>query len=115
MENQVHDARFRQYFAVHEIEAWILSQPEVLPLAVRKRLPGRTAKPETVNFDEPPSYLLDQIYKEATGRSYKKRTYGEELFRELDPVVVREKCPYFRMLADDLVDLAKKAFRRPAP
>jgi hypothetical protein len=109
LEKQVDDPRFRQYFAVHDVEAWILSQPELLPLQVQKKLPGKTAKPEGVNFDEPPAYLLNRLYEEATGRTYKKQTYGGELFRELDPQVVREKCPYFRRLADELVDLAKKA------
>jgi hypothetical protein len=109
LENQVNDPRFRQHFAVHDVEAWILSQPELLPLQVQKKLPGKTAKPEVVNFDEPPAYLLNRLYEEATGRGYKKRTYGEDLFRKLDPQVVRKKCPYFGRLADELVDLAKAA------
>ena len=110
LEEKVDNDRFLQYFAVHEVEAWILSQPELLPVSVRKKLPpAATTQPETVNFNEPPGYLLDRIYQEATGRGYKKRTYGAELFRKLDPNAVREKCPYFRRLADDLVELAQKA------
>lgn len=109
LENQVNDSRFRQHFAVHDLEAWILSQPEVLPIAVRKKLPAKAAKPETVNFNEPPAHLLNRLYEEATGRRYKKRTYGEELFRKLDPQSVCDKCPYFRKLADDLVELANIA------
>jgi len=102
--------RFRQHFAVHDVEAWILSQPDVLPAVVRKKLsPGKTEKPETVNFDEPPANLLRRLYEEATGRSYKKVTYGEELFRKLNPEVVHQKCPHFRKLADDLEALAKTA------
>jgi hypothetical protein len=112
LEKQVGEpARFRQYFAVHDVEAWILSQPEVLPVAVRRKLPGKAAKPETVNFDEPPADLLNKLYEEATGRSYKKRTYGEALFRELDPQTVCDKCPYFKIFAEDLVGLAKTALK----
>jgi hypothetical protein len=113
IEKQADQPRFLQFFAVHEIEAWILSQPDLLPPAVRKKLPGKHEKPETVNFDEPPAYLLNRLYVETTGRTYKKRTYGEELFRRLDPQVVWEKCPYFRELADELVNLAKKALGSP--
>lgn len=113
LEERAQQPRFRQHFAVHEIEAWILSQPEVLPPAVLKKLPGKHVKPETVNFDEPPACLLNRLYVEATGWNYKKRTYGEELFRKLNPQVVWEKCPYFRDLADELVDLAKKALAPP--
>jgi len=109
LEEKVSNPRFHQYFAVHEIEAWILSQPDVLPSEVRKRLPATHVKPETINFNEPPAALLNRLYEEATKRGYKKRVYGEELFRALDPQVVWEKCPYFRQLADELVDLAKKA------
>jgi hypothetical protein len=113
LEKEAAQPRFFQYFAVHEIEAWILSQPDLLPPAVRKKLPGKHVVPETVNFDEPPAYLLNRLYVEATGRTYKKRTYGEELFRKLDPQLVWEKCPYFRELADDLVNLAQKALGPP--
>jgi hypothetical protein len=111
LQNQVGDSRFRQHFAVHELEAWILSQPDVLPASVRKKLPPKAGNPESVNFDEPPASLLDRLYEEATGRSYKKRTYGEELFRKLDPQLVCDKCPHFRKLADDLVELAKIALK----
>ena len=58
LEHKVDHPKFRQHFAVHEIEAWILSQTEILPPAVRKALPGKCSRPETVNFDQPPSKLL---------------------------------------------------------
>ena len=109
LENQVNNPRFHQYFAVHDVEAWILSQPSVLPPEVRKKLPGKAEKPETVNFNEPPADLLNRLYEEAIGRGYKKRVYGEELFRKLDPHVVYQKCSYFRKLADDLEKLARAA------
>lgn len=109
LEKKANHPCFHQFFAVHDLEAWILSQPEALPSAVRKKLPGNHVKPETINFDKPPAYLLKQLYEEATGRTYKKRTYGEDLFRKLDPHLVREKCPFFRRMADELMDLAKKA------
>jgi hypothetical protein len=115
LESSVKSPRFRQHFAVHDVEAWILSDPDNLPRAVRKKLPiEKIAKPEMVNFDEPPAYLLNRLYREATNRDYKKRTYGEELFRKLDPLVVWQKCPYFRKLADDLVYLSQKALAKPS-
>jgi hypothetical protein len=63
--------------------------------------------PETVNFNEPPSYLLDRLYREALKKKYKKVANGSDLFSKLDPRVVHEKCPYFKYLCDDLVELAK--------
>jgi hypothetical protein len=109
LEKEVAQSRFRQYFAVHEIEAWILSDPNILPRDVQRKLPDKTKQPETVNFDEPPAYLLNRLYEETTGRSYKKRTYGEELFRKLDPQIVYDRCPYFKKLADELTELSRKA------
>jgi hypothetical protein len=114
LEGRVKDCRFRQHFAVHDIEAWILSQPDLLPASVRKKLPPRAANPETINFNEPPGDLLNRLYRDTTGRNYKKLTYGEELFRKLDPAAVREKCPHFCALADDLIALAEKAIESMA-
>jgi hypothetical protein len=109
IERRVGDPRLRQHFAVHDVEAWILSQPDLLPLAVQKKLPGKAAQPETLNFDLPPANLLDRLYREALGKHYKKRVYGEELFGKLDPNLVRHKCPYFKCLTDDLANLARQA------
>jgi hypothetical protein len=65
LETKVNNPRFRQYFAVHDVEAWILSQPELLPVPVKKKLLAASAQPETVNFNEPPAYLLNRLYEEA--------------------------------------------------
>jgi hypothetical protein len=48
---EVGHPKFRMFFAVHEIEAWILSQPQLLPASIRHGLPGRSAQPELVNFN----------------------------------------------------------------
>ena len=111
LESKVNHARFHQYFAVHEIEAWILSQPHLLPPQVQGRLPPSCSSPETINSNDPPSRLLERLYSHNLHRSYKKVVYGNDLFDKLDPVVVREKCPYFRQLSDDLVSMARKAVR----
>ena len=31
MEEKVNNERFHQFFAVHELEAWLFSQPEIFP------------------------------------------------------------------------------------
>jgi Domain of unknown function (DUF4276) len=38
IEGDVNLGRFRMFFAVHEIEAWILSQPDILPAGVGRGL-----------------------------------------------------------------------------
>ena len=107
IEDKVKEKKFFQFFAVHEVEAWLLSQPDIFPASVRNAFPGKVAKPETVNFDEPPAKLLDKLYRQHTKRTYKKVVNGKELFGKLDPAVAYEKCPRLRELLDKMLALAR--------
>lgn len=106
LERKVDHPRFRQHFAVHETEAWLLSEPTLLDKAVRTALPGRAAQPEVVNFNEPPAKLLDRLYSEKLGRRYKKVTDGALLFERLSPDAACAKCPSLKRLLDDMLALA---------
>jgi hypothetical protein len=101
--------RFRMFFAVHEFEAWLLSQPDIFPREVRASLEGKVPQPENVNFDQPPAKLLDHLYKQKTKRNYKKTTYGKQLFSKFDPAVAATKCPYLQDMLNELLRLAKCA------
>ncbi|MHB1036365.1 MAG: DUF4276 family protein [Pirellulales bacterium] len=107
--SRVDRTKFRMFFAVHELEAWILAQPECLPRAVLDALPRTVAEPERVDFDEPPAKLLSQLYRKHTRREYKKVTYGQQLFRKLDPDVVVGKCPYLKAMLAEMLKMAKAA------
>lgn len=109
LETVVTSNRFRQHFAVHEVEAWLLAAPAGLPDEVANALPGRCSRPESVNFEEPPSKLLDRLYYEKLKKHYKKITDGTNLFRKLDPEVVCAKCPHLKALLDEMLQLAKDA------
>jgi len=109
LERKVGDARFRQHFAVHETEAWLFSDPNLFPKPVKNVLPASASKPEEINFDQPPSKLLEKLYKEKTGRRYKKVVHGKDLFDRLDPETAYKKCPYFKRLLDDMLKLAREA------
>lgn len=108
LENRVGHARFRQHFAVHETEAWLLSEPGIFPAIIRDRLESSANRPESVNFLQPPAKLLQQVYR-ANGREYKKVVDGSALFSKLDPSRAYERCPHLRMLLDDMLSLAKAA------
>lgn len=108
-EREVALDRFRMFFAVHEFEAWLLSQPDIFPREVKEAFPGKIAQPERVNFDEPPAKLLDRIYMQQTKRNYKKTTYGKQLFAKLDPAVAKGRCPYLKALLEEMLALAKTA------
>lgn len=94
--------RFRQHFSVHEIEAWLLAYPERFPAEVRSQITKR--RPEEVNFKEPPAKFLKRIL----GGAYKKTVYAKKIFPFVDPTIAIEKCPFLRLLADDLLDIAKR-------
>jgi len=109
IEAQVKHPRFFQFFAVHELEAWLLSDPRIFPAEIKKSLPGKVANPETVNFDEPPAKLLERLYAAHTKRSYKKVVNGRELFGRLDPEVAYRQCPRLKELLDKMLELAQSA------
>jgi hypothetical protein len=98
---QEYQDRFRQHFAVHEIEAWLLAYPEQWPAEVRGQLTKRP--PEQVNFNEPPAKFLKRIL----GGRYKKTTTAMNLFPRVDPQVAIDLCPHLKQLAEDLLQVAK--------
>lgn len=112
IENKVGEDRFFQFFAVHEVEAWLLSQTNIFPPNIQKAFPGKVAKPETVNFNEPPAKLLDRLYKQHIKRNYKKTVNGRELFSQLNPATAYEKCPHLREMLDKMLELATEMQRR---
>jgi hypothetical protein len=93
--------RFRQYFAVHEVEAWLLAYPEEWPSKVRAQIKKRL--PEQVNFKEPPAKFLKRILG-----SYKKTTIAMNLFPKVDPQVAIDKFPYLKSFMDDLLRVAQR-------
>jgi hypothetical protein len=109
LQQTVNQARFAQFFAVHEVEAWLLSDPSLFPSSVRQKFPGTVQTPETVNCNTPPAVLLDRLYNQATGRGYKKVAYGKDLFEKLDPHAAYMKCPNLKALLDTMLQLAKQA------
>jgi hypothetical protein len=109
IETRVGLEKFRQYFAVHEVEAWLLSKPEIFPAAVTNGFPEKVENPETVNFDTPPAKLLTRLFKKESKRTYKKVTHGKEYFDKLDPAIAYNKCPKLKVMLDDMLQLAQEA------
>lgn len=109
IEKDVNHEKFRMFFAVHEVEAWILSRPDLLPFSVRGSIAQRLTKPEEVDFDEPPAKLLKRLYLQEKKGKYKKTVDGEQLFSKLDPEAVFDQCPYFKGMMEEMLTLAQKA------
>lgn len=108
IEDKVGSDRFRIYFAVHDIEARLLSDPNIFPTEIRKSFPS-DMQPETINFSQPPSKLLDKIYYQKTRRKYKKVVFGKALFEKLDPEIAYNKCPNLKIMLDEMLKMAKES------
>lgn len=108
IEEKVNQPKFFQFFAVHEIEAWLLSEPNIFPIGIRRAFPPKIHNPEKVNFSEPPGKLLERLYPLHVGRSYKKVVNGKELFSKLDPGIAYNKCPSLKELLDKMLELTNK-------
>jgi hypothetical protein len=107
LEKCVNKHGFYQFFAVHEIEAWLLSDPSIFPNEIRNAFTKKTKNPETVNFNEHPAKLLNNIYRSKTKHDYKKVVQGQQFFKKLDPNIAYDKCPYLKLLLDDMLVMAK--------
>jgi len=106
--------RFRQHFAVHELEAWLLSDPDIFPRGIK--LPVECGNPETVDFDNPPAKLLKELFRKyKKNYSYKKTVDGVNLFKKLSPKTVRKKCPNFKKFTDEILAAAENAQKRSLP
>lgn len=106
-EGQVTNSRFKVFFAIHETEAWLLSDPNIFQKNVRNSFPVRFNKPEEVNFNEPPSVQLNNLYLAHAHQRYRKILDGSSLFDKLDPNIVCNKCPSFKSMMETLLQLAQ--------
>lgn len=109
LESQVNQPKFSQHFAVHETEAWLLSDPTIFPSEIRKALADKYPQPERVNNEEPPAKMLDHLYQTRLKRSYRKTVDGKILFGKLDPAVAYAKCPSLKALLDEMLLRAQSA------
>jgi len=107
MQTKVAAEKFHPFAAVHELEAWLLSDPTIFPPEIRDTLLSKVSSPEGVNFDEPPKKLLTRLYREKLKKSYRATVDTVNLFARLDPAKAYTKCPYLRSLLEKMLELAK--------
>ncbi|MCP4702099.1 MAG: DUF4276 family protein [Gammaproteobacteria bacterium] len=66
LEGKVNRPNFFQFFAVHEVEAWLLCAPSIFPNSVRPLIEKISQSPEAVNNAMPPAKRLNDIYQKKT-------------------------------------------------
>lgn len=109
IEKLVSHPGYHQFFAVHETEAWLLSDLQRFQPDVRKALIEKSKNPETINFNEPPAKLLDRVYMSCKKRHYEKVIEARNHFPHLDPSVAATKCPYLRQMLNELLTIIQDA------
>ncbi len=80
--------RYRHYFAVHELEAWLLADTANLPAKMRADLRQHQAHPEQVNDKTSPSNLISASHLRQFNRKYSKPVHG----RPLSGIAGRHDC-----------------------
>jgi hypothetical protein len=108
IEKEVNHPKFRMVFAVHDVEAWLLSQPELLQLNWGREVHRRLDRPEEIDLQDPPAKLLARTYRDQKNRKYKKPTDGKAFFDKLDPEIAYQKCPYLKQMLDEMLRLAQE-------
>lgn len=109
LETRANHSKFRQFFAVHELEAWLLSDPSIFPREIKEAFPAAIANPEAVNFNQPPATLLERLYRKQLKQPYQKPRQGLDLFTKLDPTIAYKKCPRLKELLDEMLRLAQSS------
>lgn len=107
--------QFHQHFAVHDIEAWLLADEGPLQAMFGRPGVGPWHRPETVNLSKPPSAVLAELYRLKGREAYIKSVNGPSLLSKASPKAILDKCPYFKMLIDDLMEACDDAVELPIP
>lgn len=115
LQARVGSPRFRQFFAVHELEAWLLASPTIFPKSVESLVAAKAHSPESVDLDHPPATFLNEVYRKILKRRYHKTSDGKNLFAKLDPEVAAAKCPHLREMLAEILQLVQAAGRSTEP
>ncbi|MFQ3632293.1 DUF4276 family protein [Roseiflexus sp.] len=94
------NARFFPYFMLHEFEAFLFVQPEVMTQTLDQRgslgplfsNPSSVASPEEIN-DGPHTHPAARIQRRF--RQYRKALHGPLIIEKIGLSAIREKCPHF--------------------
>lgn len=94
----------RCHVVVHEVEAWILADEQVVAQRLKIRNLSAWGQPENVNDMNPPSQVLQDLFRTRSPlkKRYDKYKDGVDLLSKVDWQKAYDKCPTFKQLVDDL-------------
>lgn len=110
IETRFHD-RVEVHFAVQEIEAWMIADPEgfcavykrhssVLLNELKKLVPVGQS-PESLDCNPKPAKRLEKI-TEKLNLTYTKTRHGPMALGLVNPDIIAERCPHFKAFRDSL-------------
>ena len=87
------------FLMIQEVEAWILSQPDILKNAGVKTSSFKTANVESISK---PSEKLADLYRKSK-KEYSKTSEFVKIFPLLDSARLKESCPEYKALIENLM------------
>lgn len=104
---RIHESRrtaVRCHVVVHEVEAWVLADEQVVAQRLKIRNLSPWEQPENVNDMNPPSQVLQDLFRTRSPlkKRYDKYKDGVDLLSKVDWQKVYAKCQPFKQLVDDL-------------
>ena len=104
-------SRFIPYFQIHEFEALLFSDIDLLVRGIDKNISADEIKkqigdliPEEINKDTPPSKIIKQLYEE-NDQKYRKLITALGVAAQITIPKMREKCPNFNRWIEELEKL----------
>ncbi len=98
----------RCHVVVHEVEAWILADEEILAQRLKVKKLSSWNQPENVNDMKPPAKVIDELFRTRLKKRYDKYKDGVDLLQKVDWEKIYAKCPTFKQLVDDLRSHCRK-------
>ncbi len=100
-ENEISDYKNSVFYMIQEMEAWFISQPEILDSFYNFDISKKLAKKHASLFEEPDKEL-QRITKDTTKKAYHKVNHGAQLLKLLDIDKLMKDFPEFKRLIEKL-------------
>lgn len=89
------------FYMIQEMEAWFISQPEILDIFYNSPVSKKLPKKPAAHFNEPDK-VLQRITKNTVKGVYHKIHHGSQLLSLLDPDKLSNDFPDFKKLIEKL-------------
>ena len=100
-ENGISNYEDSVFFMIQEMEAWFISQPEILDHFYSSEISKRLAKKHASLFEEPDKELK-RIMRDTARKAYHKVYHGAQLLKLLDIDKLMGDFPEFKRLIEKL-------------